>query len=138
MYGVPLRGHLQGKTRDYSNTHFFHTKKEHIYMCCYIISVVYIYIWRIISCLKGFTLFYHIPHIWNACLYYRLLTHVHCKPTHVFFQMFMVPMFSLNSSSRVMKDWPDKYHEWNTPTRSPSRSTSRKPKHAFSTLFKGT
>ncbi len=29
-------------------------------MCSYIISVVYIC--RIISCLKGFALFYHIPH----------------------------------------------------------------------------
>ncbi len=59
MYGVPPRGHLQGQTRDNSNTVFFHTKKEHIDMCSFIISVVYIC--RIISCLKGVTLFYHIP-----------------------------------------------------------------------------
>ncbi len=39
-YGVPTKGHLQGQTRDYLNTHIFHTKKEHIYMCSYIISVV--------------------------------------------------------------------------------------------------
>ncbi len=63
MYGVPPRGHLQGQTRDNSNTRFFHTKKEHIDMCSYIISVVYIC--RIISCLKGFTLFYHIPHTYG-------------------------------------------------------------------------
>ncbi len=56
MYGV----HLQGQTRDNSNTRFFHTKKEHIHTCSYIISVVYIC--HIIPCLKGFALFYHIPH----------------------------------------------------------------------------
>ncbi len=44
MYGVPPQGHLQGPTRDNSNTRFFHTKKEHIDMCSYIISVVYIYV----------------------------------------------------------------------------------------------
>ncbi len=60
MYGVPTRGHLQGQTRDNSNTRFFHTKKEHINMFSYIISVVYIS--RIVSYLKGFKLFYHIPH----------------------------------------------------------------------------
>ncbi len=41
-------------------TRVFHTKKEHIDMCSYIIFAVYIC--RIISCLKGFTLFYYIPH----------------------------------------------------------------------------
>ncbi len=61
MYGAPPQGHLQGQTRDNSNTHFFHTKKEHIDMCFYIISVVYIC--HIISCLKGFVLFYHIPYL---------------------------------------------------------------------------
>ncbi len=63
MYGVPPRGHLQGQTRDNSNTRFFHTKKEQIYMCSYIISVLYIC--RIISCLKGFTLLYNIPHTYG-------------------------------------------------------------------------
>ncbi len=62
MNGVPLRGYLQGQTRDNSNT-LFHTKKEHIYMCSYIISVVYIC--PIISCLKGVTLLYHIPHTYG-------------------------------------------------------------------------
>ncbi len=56
----PPRGHLQGQTRDNSNTRFFHTKKEHINMCSFIIFVVYIC--HIISCLKEYTLFYHIPH----------------------------------------------------------------------------
>ncbi len=37
---LPPRGHPQGQTRDNSNTRFFHTKKEHIDMCSYIISVV--------------------------------------------------------------------------------------------------
>ncbi len=55
MHGVPPRGHFQGQTRDNSNTRFFHTKKEHIYMCSYIISVIYIYIvlylvWRGLFC----------------------------------------------------------------------------------------
>ncbi len=82
MYGVPPRGHLQGKIRDNSNTRFFHTKKEHTYMCSYIISVVYIP--HIITCLKGFTLFYHTlfiiyfilsysTHIWNAYVAGNLL-----------------------------------------------------------------
>ncbi len=59
MYGVPLRGHLQGQNRDNSNKRFFQTKKEQIYMCSYIISVVYKC--PIISCLKGVALLYHIP-----------------------------------------------------------------------------
>ncbi len=63
MYGVPPHGHLQGQTRNNSNTHLFHTKKEHIYMCSYKISVGYIC--RIISCLKGFALFNHIPHTYR-------------------------------------------------------------------------
>ncbi len=63
MNGVPPQGHLQGQTRDNSNTRFFHTKKEHIDMCSYIIYVVYIC--RIISCLKGFALFYYIPHTYG-------------------------------------------------------------------------
>ncbi len=58
MYGGPPRGHLQGQTRDNSNARFFHTKKEHLYMCSYIISVLYTC--PSISCLKGFALFYHI------------------------------------------------------------------------------
>ncbi len=66
MYGVPPRGHLQGQTHDNSSTRFFHTKKEHIYMCSFIICIYfYLYILykrRIVSCLKQFTLFYHIPH----------------------------------------------------------------------------
>ncbi len=38
-------------------------KHANIDMCSYIISVVYIC--RIISCLKGFALFYHIPHTYG-------------------------------------------------------------------------
>ncbi len=63
MYGLPPRGHLQGQTRDNSNTRFFQTTKEHIDMCSYIISVAYIS--HIKSCLKGFALFYHIPHTYG-------------------------------------------------------------------------
>ncbi len=36
-----------------------------IYVYMYIYIYLY-YICLIISCLKGFALFYHIPHIWNA------------------------------------------------------------------------
>ncbi len=60
MYGVPPQGHLQGQPRDNSNTFFFHTKKERIYMRSYIISVVYTC--HVMSCLKRFTLLNHIPH----------------------------------------------------------------------------
>ncbi len=62
MYGVPPRGHLQGQTRDNSNTRFFHTEKEHIYMCSYIISIVNMC--RFKFRLKGFALNYHIPQIY--------------------------------------------------------------------------
>ncbi len=63
MYGVPPRGHLQCQTRDNSNTRFFHTEKEHIHVWSFIISVVYMC--PIIPCLKGFALFYHIPHTYR-------------------------------------------------------------------------
>ncbi len=52
----------------------------------------------------------------------RLLTHVLCKPSPFFFYSFIATMsYSLQTSfNSVMKDWADKYHEWGTPTRSPS------------------
>ncbi len=62
VWGTP-RGHLLGQNDDNSNTRFFHTKKEHINMCSYIISVVYIC--HSISCLKVFALLYHIPHTYG-------------------------------------------------------------------------
>ncbi len=52
VWGTP-RGHLPGQTRENSNTSFFHTKKEHVY-------IYVVYVCRIISCLKGFNLFCHI------------------------------------------------------------------------------
>ncbi len=57
----------------------------------------------------------------------RLLTHVLCKPTHFFFHSFIATMsYSLQTTfNSVMKDWADKYHVWGTPTRSPSKSSSR-------------
>ncbi len=57
----------------------------------------------------------------------RLLTHVLCKPTHFFFHLFIATMsYSLQTSFySVMKDWADKYHVWDAPTRSPSRLNSR-------------
>ncbi len=63
-YHVSPRGQLHGKTRDNSNTRFFHTKKKHIYMCSYIISVVYIS-YHILF--EGVCLVLSYPtHIWNA------------------------------------------------------------------------
>ncbi len=57
----------------------------------------------------------------------RLLTHVLCKPTHFFFHSFIATMSYCFQTSfiSVMKAWADKYHVWDTPTRSPSRSNSR-------------
>ncbi len=57
----------------------------------------------------------------------RLLTHVHCKPTHFFFHSFIATMSYPPQTSfiSVMKGWADKFHVWGTPTRSPSRSNSR-------------
>ncbi len=75
MYGVPPQGHLQGQTRDNSNTRFFHTKKEHIYMCSYIIYVVYIVVYMSYHILfEGvcFVLSYS-THIWNAHVARNLL-----------------------------------------------------------------
>ncbi len=57
----------------------------------------------------------------------RLLTHVHCKPTHFVFHSFKADMpYSLQTNFvSVTKDWANKYHVWGAPTRSPSRSNSR-------------
>ncbi len=63
MYGVPPRGQIQGQTRDNSNTRFFHTKKEHIHMCSYIISGIHI--GHILFEGVCFVLSYS-THIWNA------------------------------------------------------------------------
>ncbi len=71
MYGVPPRGHLQGQTRDNSNTRFFHTKKEHI-ETYYIGTHVFLYnICRIYMSyhilFEGVCFVLSYPtHIWNA------------------------------------------------------------------------
>ncbi len=56
----------------------------------------------------------------------HLLTHVLGKPTHFFFYSFIFIMsYSLQTSfGSFMKDWPDKYHVWGTPTRQPSKSNN--------------
>ncbi len=59
VWGTPTWSNSRSNSREFKHA-FFHTKKEHIYMCSYTISVIYIC--PIISCLKGFALFYHIPH----------------------------------------------------------------------------
>ncbi len=59
MYGVPHEVTFKVKLT-IIQTCVFHTKKEYIYTCSNIISVVYTR--RIISYLKGITLFNHIPH----------------------------------------------------------------------------
>ncbi len=50
MYAVPPRGHLQGQTRDNSNTRLF-TLKRNTYTCVliYYLSYIYIYIYIYIS-----------------------------------------------------------------------------------------
>ncbi len=50
-----------------------------------------------------------------------------------FFHLFICTIStSLQTSfKRVMKDWPDNYHEWYTSKRSLSRSNSRQFKHAL-------
>ncbi len=63
VWGTP-QGHLQGQTRDNSNTRFFTLKRNTYTGCSYIISVVHIC--PIISCLKGFALFYHTPHTYGV------------------------------------------------------------------------
>ncbi len=79
MFGVLPRG----QTRDNSNTRFC-TLKRNTYMCSYIISVVYLYIYPIISCLKGFALFYHIQHTWNAYVARSLLEIKNGKMKHAY------------------------------------------------------
>ncbi len=57
----------------------------------------------------------------------RLLTHVPCKPTHFFVHSFVATMsYSLQTSFYSGKeDWTDKFHVWDPPKRSSSRSNSR-------------
>ncbi len=45
-------------------------------------------------------------------MYSALATYVLCKPTHFFLKSFKAAMSNSlqESSNRVMKDWPDKYH----------------------------
>ncbi len=45
----------------------------------------------------------------------RLLTNVHCKPTHFFFHSFIANMsYSLQTSFKsVIKDWADKWYKEN-------------------------
>ncbi len=62
VWGTPTRSPSKSNSRQFKHA-FFHTKKEHIDMCSYIISVACIC--HIISCLKGFALFYHIPHTYG-------------------------------------------------------------------------
>ncbi len=64
MYGVPFKVKLvvlQTRVFSHSKGTHIHTYIQH--MCSYIISVVYKCL--IISYLKGFTLFYHIPHTYG-------------------------------------------------------------------------
>ncbi len=58
VWGTPPRSPSRSNSRQYKHA-FFHTKKEHIHMCSYIISVEYIC--HIISCLNRFALFNHFP-----------------------------------------------------------------------------
>ncbi len=62
VWGTPTRSPSRSNARLFKHA-LFHTKKEHIYTCSYIISVVHIC--RIISCLKVFALLYHISHAYG-------------------------------------------------------------------------
>ncbi len=70
----------------------------------------------------------------------RLLTHVHCKPTHFIFHSFIATMsYSLQTTfNSFTKDWADKCHVCGTPTRSSSRSNSIIQTRGFFTLKRNT
>ncbi len=53
---------LQGQTRGNSNARVFHTQKEHVYMCSYIISLPYLQRNFILKCCHGLCAMY-------ACMY---------------------------------------------------------------------
>ncbi len=63
VWGTPTRSPFKVKLAIIQTQAFLHTKKGHIYTCSYTISVVYLC--PIISCLKEFALFYHIPHTYG-------------------------------------------------------------------------
>ncbi len=65
MYGVPQRGHLQGQTRDNSNTRFFsHQKGTHRHVFLYNICRIYVSNHMVFEGIY-FVLPYF-THIWNA------------------------------------------------------------------------
>ncbi len=64
MYGVPLRGHLQGQARDNSNTRFFTQKGTYIHVFFYNICRMYMS-YHILFEGIYFVLSYS-THIWNA------------------------------------------------------------------------
>ncbi len=64
MYGVPPRGHLQGQTRDNSNTRFFIQKGTHRHVFLYNIRRIYM-LYHILFEGVCFVLSYP-AHIFNA------------------------------------------------------------------------
>ncbi len=70
IWGTPTRSASRPNSRQFKHA-FLHTKKEHVCLCYYIIYAVYLC--RILSCLKVFTLFYHIPHRRNPYVAGNLL-----------------------------------------------------------------
>ncbi len=64
MYGIPPRGHLQGQTRDNSNTRFFTLKGTHRHVFLYNICRIYMS-YHILFDGVCFVLSYP-THIWNA------------------------------------------------------------------------
>ncbi len=92
-YGVPPRGHLQGQTRDSSNTRIF-TLKRNIYTCVLIWYLSFIYV---VSYLVWSGLFFlsYSTYIWNAYVAGNLLRIKNAKneacqkQTHTAFNYFI-------------------------------------------------
>ncbi len=71
MSGVPPRGHLQGQTRDNSNTRFSHQKGTHIHVFFYNICRLFMSYHTLFEGVN-FVLSYF-THIWNAHVSENLL-----------------------------------------------------------------
>ncbi len=78
VWGTPTRSPSRSNSRLFKHA-FFHAKKDYIDMCSCIISVAYIC--HIISRLKEFALFYHIPHTYgmHMSLETRKMKHAYNK-----------------------------------------------------------
>ncbi len=100
------------------------TNWKNVGRCCRVLFYLQFGIPRHLP-LKAVLLLYQFPvnlvKLSITLLTVRLLTHVLCKLTHFFFQLFIATISNslYISINRVMKDWHDKYHAWAIPARSP-------------------